>query len=551
MPGLNLSQNIFSAGASAATDWGAVSAGANFDFAGDLQLRRGVNLDLGLSIIAQLDASFHRFLAANLSGEGVAQATVHGQVQMPLNLFSEVGLAIRLQAVAELAAGARLSLGLELGDFLDLVDQDPMMQGLPARLFRALLEEIEIGASFYAKASLSAEAYANVVITGTALGDAQQGVPPGFSISAGCGAGLSAGAGFEVMANLGVNNFPRLVGRMADTLIDETVNGIAQALPPSAKKLGDTMLAARTPLKLAVRLTYELGAHLAQNAANHDQAGQDAIANRVVQVCLEELQRASLEGMLRAGTNELKAIIDTLLQTPNVWQACHNERIALADKLDAAPDDLFTPEALPFWTDAAKAAAALGATAAGTPGMIRICSLLWCSSQVAGSVGDRVNQAQGHVSLIGSPPLTAVQAFSGAMSDTPPNSIDQEIRTTLAASGTQVTGALRYEHIAVYLADRALVDLLSKHNAPLIQFSKPFAGARSAADLVSLVALILKNGGSFRARGGAVDPAGALQFFSSGIEQFVQTELTDQLRTGLNPYLENNPDLKIAVDENP
>src|SRR5690242_9636504 len=101
MPGADLSRNIFSAGASAATDWGSVSANANFDFAGDIQFRRGINLDLGLSAIAQLDASFHRFLAANLSGQGVAQATVRGQVQMPLNLFDEVGVAIRLQAVAE------------------------------------------------------------------------------------------------------------------------------------------------------------------------------------------------------------------------------------------------------------------------------------------------------------------------------------------------------------------------------------------------------------------------------------------------------------------
>ncbi len=548
MPGLDLSRNVFSAGASAATDWGSVSANANFDFSGDIQLRRGIDLDLGLAGIAQLDASFHRFLAADLSAQGEAQATLRGQVQLPLNLFDEIGLAVRLQAVAELAAGARLALGLEIGDFLALVDQDPKMQGIPARLLRVLLEEIDIGAAFYAKAAFSAEAYANIVVTGTALGDVLKGIPPGFSISAGFGAGLSAGAGFEVMANLSVRSFPRLVGRTADILIDETVNGIARALPPAAKKLGDTMLAARTPLKLAVRLTYELGAHLAQNAAGHDQAGQDAVANRVVQVCLEELQRASLEGLLRAGANELEALVETLLNSGNPWQACHNERIALADKLDAAPDDLFTPEALPFWADVAKAGAALGAKFAGTPAVIRICALLWSSAQLAGSVGNRVNQAQAHVSLIGTPPQSVVQAFSGAMPDAPPASIDQEIRTTLQAAGTNVSGSLRYEHIVVYLADRAIVDLLSKHNAPLVRFLSNLIGP-VAPDLVSLVTLVLKNGGSFAAGGGTVDPARALQFFSSGIEKFVETQLTTQLRAGLDPYLQNKPDLRIAVDE--
>ena len=240
MPGLDLSKNIFSAGASAATNWGSVSANANFDFAGNILLRRGVDLDLGLAAIAQLDASFHRFLAADLSAQGEAQATLRDQVQMPLNLFDEIGLAVRLQAVTELAAGARLALALEIGDFLSLVDQDPMMQGVPARLLRVFLEEIDIGAAFYAKAAFSAEAYANVVVTDTALGDALKGTKPGFNISAGAGAGLSAGAGFEILANLGVRSFPRLVGRTADILIDETVNGIARA-PSRGRFKGEVM----------------------------------------------------------------------------------------------------------------------------------------------------------------------------------------------------------------------------------------------------------------------------------------------------------------------
>jgi hypothetical protein len=159
---------------------------------------------------------------------------------MPLNLFDEIGLAVRLQAVTELAAGARLALALEIGDFLSLVDQDPMMQGVPARLLRVFLEEIDIGAAFYAKAAFSAEAYANVVVTDTALGDALKGTKPGFNISAGAGAGLSAGAGFEILANLGVRSFPRLVGRTADILIDETVNGIAQA-PSRGRFKGEVM----------------------------------------------------------------------------------------------------------------------------------------------------------------------------------------------------------------------------------------------------------------------------------------------------------------------
>jgi hypothetical protein len=548
MPGLDLSRNIFDAGASAATDWGAVSAGANFAFTGDIQLHRGIDIDLGLAAFAQLDASFHRFLAANLTGNATAQATLEGQVQMPLNLFDEIGIAVRLQAVAELAAGARLALGLEIGDFLDLVDQDPQMRGMPAQLLRVLLEQVDISAGVYAKAAFSAEAYANVVITGTALNDPQRGLKPGFNISAGAGAGLSAGAGFEVLASIGIKSFPNLVARTADVLIDEVIGRIARSLPASEKNVGDVLQAARIPLKLAIRLTYELGAQLAKGVT-HDQSGQDSIANRVVQVCLEELQRATLEGMLRAGMNEVQSLIDALSRSANVWSACRAERLALAARLDAAPDELFTIDAMSFWAEVAKAAAALGAKAANSiPGVVSSCAVLWCAAQLAEVVGSRATQAEGHVSVIGKPPLTFVPAFSGDMPDSPPGPIDQEIRNSLRAAGAPVSGAIRYQDVVLYLAQAAAVDLVSKHNQPLVSFLKSLLGP-VAPDMVALVGLILKNGGSFALPGQNIDPAKALQVLATGIDQFVQQQLTAELRTSLDPYLRNQPDLRVMLDE--
>ena len=136
--------------------------GAYATFSAEAELRRGVNFDLGLEALAELDASLRRFLAGSLEADVHGTLRVRGQMQTPLNLFKESGAIVRLQAAAELAAGASLTLGLSVGDFLDLVKQDPAMQGLPYRLLEVFLEEVTIGAGVYGKAALSAMAYANL-----------------------------------------------------------------------------------------------------------------------------------------------------------------------------------------------------------------------------------------------------------------------------------------------------------------------------------------------------------------------------------------------------
>jgi hypothetical protein len=162
MPTTDLTRNMFSLSAeNGAREWAQIEGGAYATFTADAELRRGVNFDLGLEALAQLDASLRRFLAGTLEADVHGTLRVRGQIQTPLNLFKESGAIVRLQAAAELAAGASLTLGLSVGDFLDLVKQDPAMQGLPYRLLEVFLEEVTIGAGVYGKAALSAMAYAN------------------------------------------------------------------------------------------------------------------------------------------------------------------------------------------------------------------------------------------------------------------------------------------------------------------------------------------------------------------------------------------------------
>ncbi|MGE3797337.1 MAG: hypothetical protein AB7G88_05805, partial [Thermomicrobiales bacterium] len=249
MPTNELSQNVFSASPTgAASDWASLEGSAVTTFRSDVELRRGINLDLGLEALAYLDGQFRRYLAAELDAETKGMLRVQGQIQTPLNLFEECGVAVRLQAVAELAAGASLSLGLSVGDFLALVQSDPAMKGLPYQLFEVFMDEVTIEAGVYAKAALSAMAYANLAITGSLISNGQQ--KPGFNIVAEAGAGLKAGAGYRMFARVGIDDTRRLVGRTTDLLVDETVLQIRELLPAVDPQLRALLDATRATAKI-------------------------------------------------------------------------------------------------------------------------------------------------------------------------------------------------------------------------------------------------------------------------------------------------------------
>ena len=96
-----------------------------------------------------------------------AAARVRAQVQMPLDLFDEAGIAVRLQAIAEAAAGVQLGIGLNIGDFLALAADDPRMRGAPMELLKIFLDEFTFQGGVMAKAAAAAMAYANLVATGS------------------------------------------------------------------------------------------------------------------------------------------------------------------------------------------------------------------------------------------------------------------------------------------------------------------------------------------------------------------------------------------------
>jgi len=110
----SISQPLLGAGAQAKNDWAKAEAPTSLTFTGEAQFRRGVEIAIGLNALASADAGLSRFVDAAVRGNAFAEATASLQLQLPLNLFDNFGLAIGAQAVAQAAAGIEAGLGLSI-----------------------------------------------------------------------------------------------------------------------------------------------------------------------------------------------------------------------------------------------------------------------------------------------------------------------------------------------------------------------------------------------------------------------------------------------------
>lgn len=550
MPGVDYSQPLASASASAATDWASVAAGTAVELKAAGELNRGINLDLGIMGMASIDAALSKFLTAEVTGEAHAAASLCGQIQMPMNLFDEMGLAVRLEAIAELAAGVEGSLGISIGDFVALVEHTPGMAGIPTTLLRIFLEEITLDAGVYAKASLSAMAYVNFVITGSAIGDQTRGIDPGFTITVGKGAGLKAGAGFRATANLGVENFSRLFSRSADVLIDEVID-IARACVTDDPNLDTLLCASRAPAKIGLRLAYELGEFLATEAPATNAAGTNGLCLRAVQVVLEEAQRYLLRSIVELGLDRIVELADAH-RGDSSWAAALSERTALAEALAQRPQRPYelTAEIVPFWASVTARTtdllAALGL--ANDTSRRKDVAATWAAVHLLASLFQQVTTVQGRATVVGLPPLQASTSFSGPLTVQPPPAVDRAIRDEFASRGTPVSGQLTKTHLLNFIADRALMDAVTTSVPGVRAFLDPMVGPLGTT--ASHVALaLLTNIGPIVSQGGAPDSRATLEALLSALDHLTFDLIETQLAPPLRARLGASPDARIMLDE--
>jgi hypothetical protein len=438
MPNVSASKNVLAAGAGyQAGDWGQVGAQASLDIQAVADFSRGFDLQLGAEALVGLDGAVREYLAADVQGEAHAAARVRAQVQVPLDLFDEAGLAVRLQAVAEAAAGVTLAIGLKVGDFLQLANADDRMRGVPLELLKAFLAEFTIQGGVMAKAAAAAMAYANLALTGRLIAKGTE--KPGFTIAAEAGVGLKAGAGFRVLARFGVDDPRRWLRRSIDVAVDQSIAALAPSLPGSATTALEQL---RVPAKIALRTAFEVGSALTENRGAFAAGDGPKLSLRCVQVALEEVQRHVFEHAVAFALETIrnKLIVIGAANRSN-WHAAQAQRQALADHLAAMPEYRFEAddENLAYWmTLVTRATDLIGALLPRTAipaELARPLSIVWSAVQLGSIALKRVTVANARVSLMGQPVAQAVPAFNGSLPGAP-DAVRKHINATLGRGAT-------------------------------------------------------------------------------------------------------------------
>lgn len=160
---LNQDQQIFQQ-STTTQNWGNIQGQTLV--AGQGSLRRGMNYKLGAQAMAQINNLLNKWAELKILGSAEVSLLLQVQIQTPLDLFDEAGLAGRLQAVLKAAVAAGLSMNMTVKELLKILKNKPSGNGLSGELIELLLEESELEGYLYAQFAVGFMAYANFVMLG-------------------------------------------------------------------------------------------------------------------------------------------------------------------------------------------------------------------------------------------------------------------------------------------------------------------------------------------------------------------------------------------------
>ena len=531
MPGVNVSQPLLGAGAAAKNDWAAASARTSLDFTAQAEFKRGVNVTIGLSALAQADAGLAKFVEATVRGNAFAEAEASLQIQLPLNLFQSFGLAVGAQAKAQAAAGIEVGLALVVGDFIELIKRDPDAIGIPVELVLLLLEEVAIGGKFEVHVAASAMAYASIEITGTIID--RPGKPAGFQYLVDAGLGLAAGMGFSGGLTLGFRDFRHFYGRAVDLCVDAVVRDLTDLLadqPPVRAVAG----AFGPVAKLALRLAYELGDFIAKNNPGSSSQAALTLANHSVGILLEESQRFLLEGLVASGLNAARGVVRGIASGmgQSAWDALRPQRRAVAQRLYAMPADPFQPttDNRAYWRSLQQEMLAL---ANGLPAGVRD-----TVKQVAAAVGagaellmemfrSRINAAQAYVVAVGVGQINTTPSFGGPLPAPMLPGIQEAINAALGQAGS---AALDFATLTRFLTRPALLDALRSDLPGIDRFAEIFSGPMGRGASQVLATLLSNREAFLPDASGNIDPRRTLEVLLGALDDFITDRLNAELK---------------------
>lgn len=549
MPAIDANLNILSASADyTAGDWARVAAQGSLDIQAGAALRRGFDLQIGAEALVKLDASIRKFLAVDAQAFATASAGVRAQLQTPIDLFSEAGAALRLQAQAQAAAGVQLGIGLSVRDFLAVVDSDPHLRGAPARLVRVLLEEATVGGGVLAKAAFAAMAYVNVSATGRLIPAGT--VRPGFTVAVEKGAGLGAGGGVKGYVDFGFADPRNLVRRSVDVAVGSTLDDL-QALSAD-RRLTRLLEELRTPARIALRTTFEIGLELAASGGAFSAGAGPALSLRAVQVALEEGQRAILERAVRWAADEVRQAIGRMTIAPQAWNATAADRTAFAAHLRAIPDEPFDASAAnrAYWARvldlATRLLVALGGLRNPTDPGAGALAALYAASQLLFIAVERVSSAGARASVIGVQPAVAAQAFAGSVV-APADILRRHINATI---GKPASTAITQEALVTYLVEGRVLRTLTASFPELEAISVIVTGEASGAVGAGLSTILSNIGAFVPAQGGGVDAQASLAIIVRGLRAYIEARIQGELVPLLDAALDDAPrELRTYLDE--
>ncbi|MEO1064372.1 MAG: hypothetical protein AAFZ07_23375 [Actinomycetota bacterium] len=544
-----------------ADDWLNASGSAFLGLQGGIALRRGLDLELGASAVVELAAALEKFILLEANASASASARIKGQVQFPTDLFSEFGIAVRLQAAAEAAVAVKLGLGLSMRDFIALAEADPGLRGPHADLLIVLLEESTVKAEVLGSLSVSAMAYANLAVTGRLISatapDGRQ-LAPGFDVVAEYGFGVKAGGGLRVAASVGVSDPQRLVRRSIDTLVDGVATELeAQVDTEEGRRAVARM---RLPAKIALRTAFELGTALAETAALSAANDPTAVAERCITVAVEEIQRVLLDLALTKAAEYLENELIALQPPLEEWERLRPQREALAHRLLDLSDGggLGSDEALEHWMTVVANLIDLVAEFADlddatAPGALDAVSMSYALLELTIGATEQIDSASARVSFLGSTSITAPEPAAYELHLTPPTLVSAHIRKEL---GLPAGNDLDRAALVGYIVKTAVFETLLVEHPAITETISPFvtaiSGSDAGAQTVQAIQAIFGGGSGLLSETGG-DRSAVIHDALVELVGFLNKLLTDKLTTSyvelIEPELKSKPDVALLARE--
>ncbi|HWI65362.1 MAG TPA: hypothetical protein VNT75_26315 [Symbiobacteriaceae bacterium] len=283
---IDMNQEIFQTQVGRVVNWETLLG--QIQVTGGAEIRRGINLEVSYEHLQDMSVLLDKWMNLELFVKGSAKVTVQAQAQVPLDFFAEAGLAVRLQAIAKAGVAVGLRFSMTIGQLVDRMIPLAEAGGVLPQLIGIFLDDVRLYAELHGQVAVSAMAFANLVVTGSLLSHGDR--KAGFTAVFDYGMGFEFGGGFRAFMGADFVNPRRMVTRATDLLVRELFRR-------SERTEATRSLAAA--LRAGIRLSYEVGQRLSENASSGDAAAT------AVSIIVQEGQRALLDHVAQLARTRL------------------------------------------------------------------------------------------------------------------------------------------------------------------------------------------------------------------------------------------------------